>query len=192
MDDIIELVERVLDKTAGIVDAVDPSQYHRPTPCPDYDVAALVSHIAGWIQAFAASANGDPYDGDPDTYVAGSETSAHVRAAATRIVEGWRRHGVDRNVAMMGGDMPGQMVLNMTIMEYVAHGWDLATATGQPIPYTEDEAEAALELAQGTLPAQFRGKGKPFGEVIDVPTTATALERFIAFLGRDPGAERKA
>ena len=185
MDDL-ELLERVLDKTGAIVEGVTPDQYDGATPCPDYDVKALVNHITGWVQSFAAGANGGTYEGDPSAYVAGDDPGAEFRAAAAKVVEGWRAHGVDRQVGLMGGEMPGQMVLNMTIMEYLTHGWDLASATRQQIPYKEDEAEQALALAQGTLPPQYRGEGQAFGNIVEVPDTAPAIDRFIGFLGRDP------
>ncbi|HUP84846.1 MAG TPA: TIGR03086 family metal-binding protein [Acidimicrobiales bacterium] len=187
MDDL-ELLERVLDKTGDLVAGVTPDQYDRPTPCPDYDVRALVNHITGWVQSFAAGANGNTFDSDPNAYEAGDDPSAEFRAAASEVLSGWRTHGTDRQVGLAGGDLPGQMVLNMTIMEYLTHGWDLATATRQSVPYTEDEATAALERAQGTLPPQYRGADQPFGDIVEVPDTAPAVDRFIGFMGRDPGS----
>ena len=185
MDDI-DLLEGVLDKTAGLLEGVTPDQYADPTPCPDYDVRTLVNHITGWVETFAAGANGEKPKGDPMTHVAGADPAAEFRTAASSMVKGWRTHGVDRTVGVMGGESPGQMVLNMTIMEYLTHGWDLATATKQPVPYTEDEAAQALTLAQGTLPDQYRGPDQPFAKAIDVPDTAPAVDRFIGFMGRDP------
>jgi uncharacterized protein (TIGR03086 family) len=78
------------------------------------------------------------------------------------------------------------MVVNMTVMEYLTHGWDLAIATGQPVPYADEEAAAALERAQGTLPPQYRGAGQPFGDIVEVPDDAPAIDRFVGFLGRNP------
>lgn len=185
MDDI-DLLERVLDKTRTVIEGVTPDQHDQPTPCRNYDVRDLLNHMTGWVQSFAAGANGSTFDGDPSAHVAGDDPATEFRSAATQVVEGWRAHGVDRDVGIMGGDMPGQMVLNMTIMEYLTHGWDLAIATGQPIPYSAEEATQALERAQGTLPPQFRGEGQPFGDIVDVPDTAPAIDRFVGFLGRDP------
>jgi uncharacterized protein (TIGR03086 family) len=186
MSDDIDLLEGVLDKTAGLLDGVTPDQYGDPTPCPDYDVRALVNHITGWVESFAAGANGETPSADPTAHEAGDDPGAEFRAAAAKVVEGWRTHGVDRKVGLMGGDLPGQMVLNMTIMEYLAHGWDLATATKQAVPYTDDEAAQALSLAEGTLPAQYRGGDQPFGDIVEVPDSAPAVDRFIGFMGRDP------
>jgi uncharacterized protein (TIGR03086 family) len=185
MDDI-DLLERVLDKTAGLLDGVTPDQYGDTTPCPDYDVRALVNHITGWVQSFAAGADGKEPPGDPTAHVAGEDPGAEFRQSADKLVEAWRKHGVDRNVGIMGGQMPGQMVLNMTIMEYLTHGWDLATATKQPVPYTDEEAAQAHTLAEGSLPPQYRGADQPFGDIVAVPDSAPAVDRFIGFMGRDP------
>ena len=85
-----------------------------------------------------------------------------------------------------GAKMPGSMVFNMTVMEYLAHGWDLATATGQPIPYTDDEAADVLVRARATLPAEYQGEGMAFGAIVPVGDDATPVERFVAFMGRQP------
>ena len=188
MTDDIDLLEGVLDKTAGLLDGVTPDQYGDPTPCPDYDVRTLVNHITGWVESFAAGADNRKPEADPSAHVAGDDPAAEFRASASKLAQAWRTHGIDRNVGIMGGEMPGQMVLNMTIMEYLTHGWDLATATKQAVPFTDDEAAQALALAEGTLPAQYRGADQPFGDIVDVPDTAPAVDRFIGFMGRDPAA----
>src|SRR5687768_7144561 len=99
MDDL-ELLERVLDKTGSIVEGVTPDQYDQATPCADYDVRALVNHITGWVQSFAAGANGGRYEGDPSAYVAGENPGAEFRRSAAELVAGWRTHGIDRNVGI--------------------------------------------------------------------------------------------
>jgi uncharacterized protein (TIGR03086 family) len=78
------------------------------------------------------------------------------------------------------------MAFNMTVMEYLTHGWDLATATGQPMPWSEEEAVEVLTRAESTLPAEYRGEGMPFGDIVEVPDTAPAADRVAAFMGRTP------
>lgn len=63
---------------------------------------------------------------------------------------------------------------------------DLAVATGQPVPFTEDEAARTLARAEVTLPPKFRGEGMPFGPIVPVDGDDGAVDRCVAFLGRDP------
>lgn len=184
-----DLLSGILTKTGDVVAGVAPDQLDAPTPLPDYDVRTLVDHLVGWIQSFAASAEGTTYEGDPSAVRAGDDPAAEFRAAADRVVAGWREHGFDREVSVMGGDgQPAEMVFNMTVMEYLTHGWDLAVATGQPVPYTDEEAAEVLRRAEGTLPPQYRGGDMPFGEIVPVPDDAPAIDRLAGFMGRDPAA----
>jgi uncharacterized protein (TIGR03086 family) len=186
MDEIALLTE-VLDKTADIVDGVTESDWTKPTPCSDYMVKDLVSHMVGWSASFVGAATGHTADVDPSAYQVSSTSAAEFRTALQAMVAGWTEHGTDRTVSLIGaGSMPGQMVFDMTLMEYLAHGWDLASATGQPMPYTEDEAQAILDLAHKHLGDEWRGEGKPFGEIVDVPVEAPPLDRFAGFMGRMP------
>ncbi len=185
--ELIDLLAGVLDKTGDVVAGVAPGQGDRPTPCPDYDVDTMVNHIVGWVQVFAAGAAGGHYEDDPSAYQAGAHPGAEFHDAADRMMAGWREHGLDRKIRLSGPDgTEARGAFNMTVMEYLTHGWDLAVATGQTVPYTDDEAAAALPLAEGTLPDQYRGEGMAFGERVAVPDDAPALDRFIGFMGRDP------
>ncbi|HVU61854.1 MAG TPA: TIGR03086 family metal-binding protein [Mycobacteriales bacterium] len=185
MDDTA-LLQGVLDKTAGLVTGVTADDWDKPTPCPEYDVRTLLSHMVGWGGAFAAAANGRAPDADPSSYQLGEDPAGEFRAAADDIVRGWRDNGTDREVALGGPGLPGPMVLNMTLMECLGHGWDLAVATGQPMPYSDAEAQAVLDRAIGTLPDQYRGDGQAFGPAVAVPADAPAIDRFAGFMGRTP------
>jgi uncharacterized protein (TIGR03086 family) len=183
--DTVDLLESVLDKTAGVVDGVPADAGTRPTPCPSYDVAALVDHIVTWMGIFAESATRDDPDAGPAPVEAGPE-SDRVRAAAGRAVAAFRRGATERTLTVSQGELPGRAVAGMMLIEYIGHGWDLATATGQPVPYSDDEAAAALRVAQAMLTPEFRGEGKPFGEEVPVPENADAVTRLLGFIGRDP------
>jgi uncharacterized protein (TIGR03086 family) len=182
----VELLTGVLDKTGDVIAGVGADQGRLPTPCKEYDVTALVNHIVGWIQVFDAGSNGRPFEGDATAYRCGANPEAEFRAAAAGVVAGWETHGLDRQVRVVSGEMPGEMVFNMTLMEYLAHGWDLATATGQEPPYTDDEATETLARAEGTLPPQYRGSDMPFGPPVAIDPDAPAVDRFVAFMGRQP------
>lgn len=184
----IDLLEGIMTKTGDLIAGVDERAVHHPTPCPEMDVAGLIDHLLGWAPGFAAAAEGTTADGDPATARAGDDPAAEFRALADRIVSGWREHGFDRTTGLAGGEQPAEVVFNMTLMEYLTHGWDLAVGSGQAVPFTEDEAAEVLARAERTLPPQYRGPDMPFGEIVAVPGDARAVDRMAGFMGRDPAA----
>ncbi|PZS27865.1 MAG: TIGR03086 family protein [Pseudonocardiales bacterium] len=185
----IDVLEGVLAKDERLIGSVSADRLGDRTMCPDYDVRDMVDHLVGWSQVFAATANGRTFDGEPGAYD-GTDPAADFGAAARDMVAGWREGGVDRQVTMMGGEQPAQMVLNMTLMEFVAHGCDLALGSGQRVPFSDSELTVALERGRETLPEQYRGAGMAFGHVVEVPGDAPALDRFLGFMGRRRPSER--
>jgi uncharacterized protein (TIGR03086 family) len=185
--DEIELLEGVLTKTGKVVANVDQPRLTSMTPCDDYTVQQLMNHIVGWVQVFEAGCNGRTFQGDPSAYVCGPDAAEEFARLAASVVAGWKEFGFDREVQISGGSMmPAAMVFNMTAMEYMAHGWDLASATGQPNPYSEAEASEVLARARVTLPPEYQGEGMAFGAVVPVAEGAPAIDQLIGFLGRDP------
>lgn len=183
----IGLLTGVFAKTGDIIGSVGHDQMGLPTPCTEYSVEALINHIVGWIQVFDAGCHGRTYEGDAATYRCGDDPASEFRTAADSILAGWRKYGFDRQVRTISrNEMPGEMVFNMTLMEYMAHGWDLATATGQPIPYTEQEAAETLLRAKATLPPEYQGENMPFGNIVPISDDALAIDRLVGFLGRRP------
>jgi uncharacterized protein (TIGR03086 family) len=186
----VDLLSGVLAKTEGIVAGVRDDQLGLPTPCSEYDVEALRSHIVGWLQVFSTAAQMVPYEGDAAKYRCGDDPVGEFRTAADGLIAGIEQHGIDRQVSFAGSEMPGRQMFDMALMEYLQHGWDLAVATGQPIPYTEREAAPALAAAEATLLPQYRGDGGFFGHAVPVGDDASTVERLVAFLGRDPAPMR--
>jgi uncharacterized protein (TIGR03086 family) len=157
----IDLLESVFTKTEAIIAGVRPDQTLLASPCAEFDVVQLVDHMVGWASSFAARAAGMPFEGDPNDYRAGTNPAAEFRSAATTIV------GAYRSVA----DASAKMPVGMLLMEYIVHGWDLATATGQPVKFTREEADRGLETGVGMLKPEYRGPGMAFGYEAPVSQT---------------------
>jgi uncharacterized protein (TIGR03086 family) len=173
----LDLLESVLDKTEGIIAGVRPDQVRLPTPCADFDVARVVDHLVGWASSFAARLSGGTFEGDPNDYRAGADPVADFHDAAGTIAGAYRD----------GGEAAAQLPVGILLMEFVVHGWDLATATGQTVSFTPAEADRALDTGQQMLKPEYRGPGKTFGYEAEVPDSASSVDRLVAFLGRSPG-----
>ena len=53
MQDPRPLYERAADQFAGLLKTVTPERLGDPTPCTEYDVRALVSHVVGGTHRIA-------------------------------------------------------------------------------------------------------------------------------------------
>lgn len=187
----VDLLEAVLDKTGSLLANTPPQDRDRPTPCPGMDVAGLVDHLDEWIGTFAGSvADSPPPEAGQQDAPWPTPQAERFAVAARHAVQAFRDGAEDRPVTLMGGPIPASMVAAMMLMEYIGHGWDLAVATGQPVPYADEEAAAALAAGKGMLTDDFRGPDKSFGPEVTVPSDATAVERLIGFIGRDPFWQR--
>lgn len=180
-----DLLASVLDKTATIMDHVAPDQRDLTTPCPNFDVGQELGHMVGWVAFFANSAEGKVQDCDPRQVTAGADAGKQFRASANRTVAAFRDGAADRSLKMTQGEVPGSGMRGMMLMEYVGHGWDLATATGQDVLYTDDEAAAGLETAHAMLSPEYRGPDS-FAAEVEVPDNACTLDQLLGFIGRDP------
>ncbi|KAA0099638.1 TIGR03086 family protein [Mycolicibacterium sp. P1-18] len=159
---------------------VGDDQLGLPTPCRDYDVAALAGHLADSLTRLSGAA------GVVVTAPAGGAITGLVDAAR-RAVADWRRRGTDGEVSFAGRTMAAHDLLGVIGLEFVVHGWDFATAVGDTFDVPDELADDILHLAFKTVTSQSR-RNAGFDEPVPIGADARALDRLLAFTGRDPAA----
>jgi uncharacterized protein (TIGR03086 family) len=189
--DPVQLFERCCAATERVVAQIEPGQLGGKTPCPEWDVRALLNHVVGSLAMFAdtveAGAQAAPPDplaeGAPDRV--GSRPLGAYQETADRALKASRREGaLERVYPSVFGEMPGQALFGFTTLDVLTHGWDLAKATGQPAKLDPELAEAVLGFAQqAVLPAM---RGGSIGPEVEVPADAPITDRLVGFLGRHP------
>src|SRR2546421_12839589 len=103
----IEQLSRALDQTGAIIAAVRPDEAGLPTPCPAWDVRALVNHVVEDVQHFTASASGDRWEGGQAQDLIGDDWPGAYRRSAVELLAAWRRPGaVDRKGQLPVGENP--------------------------------------------------------------------------------------
>lgn len=171
---------------AGLMTGVRPGQWSDPTPCAEFDVRALLEHLSCHPAKIAATAHG----GDPrqlpshapiDTGRPGED---YLRRALSALDQWADDALLTRAVTAPWGEAPGGLALGGYLMETVAHGWDLAVATGQHPEADPALAAKAQAVADRALSAAFRGPRSPFGEPVSPAPGAGPTGRLAAFLGR--------
>ena len=176
------------DAAARTVEHVAPAQFDGPTPCTEWDVRTLLNHLIVWTSySLAARAEGGSVGQEliDRDFAADPDFAADYRAQLDRALAAWSDPATwERSLDVMGSPMPSADVAALNIAEMVLHGWDLAAATGQGYTVSEPAAAAAMRAveANADLFRQYKG----FAEPVEVPPTASTLDRVLALSGRDP------
>ncbi|MEV6826705.1 TIGR03086 family metal-binding protein [Amycolatopsis sp. NPDC051102] len=167
----------------ALVSAVRADQWALPTACAEWDVRAVVNHLAHgnakvafWSGSGPPAPDGDYLGESPAEAFAASVAAARAVLAAPGLFS--------RQVTTPLGEVPGVFLVHMRVNEYVVHGWDIADATGASTDLVPELAERALEQWRARFGTAPRQVGGPFGPEVDAPPDATAADRLAAFLGR--------
>jgi len=170
---------------------VKPDQLTAPTPCPDWDVRALVNHLMFWsafrseLAARKASAPADDPVTEETDFTAERDWPQTLAHQLDKTVAAWSQPGaLEGNTGLAGGSMPASMIAMMMVGELVVHGWDLARATGQPID-TDPATLATVREMATAMGDQGRQMGA-FGAEVEVPEGATELDKILGLSGRNP------
>ncbi|WP_181780797.1 maleylpyruvate isomerase family mycothiol-dependent enzyme [Pseudonocardia pini] len=157
---------------------VRPEDLDLPTPCAEYDVRGLLTHVVGWQWVFADRLTGRGRGGDP-THRLG-HPAADLSASSAALLAALATAPPDVELPYRGRTPVPTLVAEL-VAETVLHGWDLATALGTSI--TLDDAVLATAGEGLTLL-----RGEVFGESAFAPPKAagTGLAGLVARSGRDP------
>ncbi len=188
-----DMLQRACDITDRIMSGVGPEQAPHPTPCGDWTVQQLMEHMVASTDFFADAAEFGEVAGDRDwPDYALSELLPAQRRHAQRMMRAYRVPGVmDRPMTILAGPSTASFCIQVAISERFVHAWDLAVATGQVFEDDDEDIAQAL-LASPEYVAinnQVRANDPPpFAREVPINPDAKAVDRLMAFLGRDPAA----
>ena len=181
----LDALALAFDHDAVIIAGVDPDRMTAPTPCTEWDVRALLTHTIGVVANIGCGVRGEGLIPDPDHIALDDDPAAQFRSAAAGTLAAWRAAGLDGEVDIGAGPMPGSVGVKINLVDTTTHIWDIARATGQPEDLPEQLAVTALATAQSFLGddvRQFAG----IDPAVSMGADATPTEAFVAFLGRRP------
>ncbi len=194
------ILDRAIAAAGAVVAGVRPDQLTSRTPCPEMDVRAMLGHLVAVLDRIAALGSGDDPFSVTETLAPDDAWLDAWATAAARAAAAWRDDAaLDRPMALPWIQGSGAEVLTSYFSELTVHSWDLATATGQQPRWDDVVLTAAIE-ARPILPAEnrravFEGISAamgldevaiPFAEAVPVAVDASAIDRLVAWNGRDP------
>lgn len=187
--DLVALHRRAADRFVDVVRQVGADEWHRPTPCTEWDVRALVAHNHSenlWVPPIMAGRTleevGDALDGDQlgddpvRSYAAGS-------AAACAAVG--QPGALERTVHLSMGDTSGADFVWQRLADLVVHRWDLLRGIGADEHLEPDLVEVVYRWA---LPYEEMLASAPdyFDPPVEPTPDADAQTRLLNLFGRRP------
>lgn len=181
---------RALDRVDGIVAAARPGDWPLATPCPAWDVHALVGHLVDGQAQVAAMLRSAPVP-IPTTDPGGLARRADPDPAAA-----WRRARRESAAALADvdddavvptpmGEVPVPVLLDTAVVEPLLHGWDLATALGVATDLDPETAEVTLAGVRALGP-RLAATGM-YAAALPLHDGMSAQEQLLALTGRRPG-----
>jgi uncharacterized protein (TIGR03086 family) len=177
--DEISAVSTALSAIDDVLTRIGDHDLDRPTPCRDFKVRDLAEHLLDFVTRLGAAAGIDV----PETGTGGIRD--RIVTAASTLIARWQHRGLDGTVDFAGRTLPDRLALGIFALELTVHGWDFATAMHRPLAVTESHASSVLTLAHQTLTPQSRANAG-FDAPIPIDDQAPALDRLVAFTGRNP------
>ncbi|PXY26828.1 TIGR03086 family protein [Prauserella sp. PE36] len=164
----------------ALVESASAGDWTRPSPVAEWTALDVVKHLVEWSRGFL--------------HGAGIELPALDVEADP--VAAWKQHVTDIQAILddpagrvLSNPHTGDKPVDQAIDEFYTadvwmHSWDLAKALGREPDLGQERCAAALE---GMKPIEqlLRDSGQ-FGSAVPVPESASAQDKLMAFIGRDP------
>ncbi|WP_068034173.1 TIGR03086 family metal-binding protein [Mycobacterium kubicae] len=178
--DELRSAELALGIMQEVVQTISRDDLSRRTPCTEYDVAALTTHVVNSITAIGGMVQAEfpPHEED-------DSVERQIIMRARPALDAWHRHGLAGAVQLGDGEMPAKVAVAALSLELLVHAWDYAVALGRDVEVADSLAEYVLGLAQRIIKSEQRSVAG-FDDPVDVAADARGLDRLVAFTGRNP------
>lgn len=179
-------LDKLGEALGGVIAGLRPDQLDEPTPCAEFTVRGVLEHMITGATAFAAGYRGEEPGEPPDV----SDPIAGIQAALGELVSSMTAPGaLDRTIQAPFGELDGESFARFVVLDGLVHGWDLATATGQPYEPPDELVAAVSAFAESAIDPLR--DGQTFGAAASVSPTATPIEKLAAYTGRAVTEEQR-
>ena len=182
--DELASAEAALGALQHVLHPISRDELSNSTPCTEYDVMQLTDHLMNSITLLGGAAGAELPERNSEDSV-----ERQIVGAARPALDAWHRRGLTDTVTIGTNEIHATFAVSILSVEFLVHGWDYATATTHPIDVAESLADYVLGLAHKVITPEGRAT-VGFDDPVAVPDDAPALDRLIAFTGRDPAVAR--
>ncbi|MGO1560194.1 hypothetical protein CZ771_02565 [Actinomycetales bacterium JB111] len=179
-----ELHRVVAGRFGAVVDAVPAGDWDAPTPVDGWVARDVVGHLTTWLPALLRSAGGPQLADGPSAGTDPVGAWRHQAAAVQDLLDDPSSEDVVLSSPNFGSVPLPRAISQFYTGDVFMHTWDLARATGQDVEL-DPELCAAMLAGMPAMEEAMRSSGQ-FGPAVPVPDGASAQDRLIGFIGRDP------
>jgi len=192
----IALLASAIRYALGACAQVAPGEMALPTPCAEWDLAALLGHLATSMADVESAIRTGCLDLDPADPSApglregafrGNPVELLRDGAANLLVACYDHHGPQRLVLVGGLPLAAGIIACTGAVEIAVHGWDVSAARGRGDPIPPGLATRML----GLCPLLVTSREGLFAPLVEVPPQASPGDRLVAYLGRVPRAPER-
>ncbi|WP_026877176.1 TIGR03086 family metal-binding protein [Jiangella gansuensis] len=163
-----------------LVESASAGDWERPSPVAEWTALDVVKHLVEWSRGF----------------LAGAEIELPALDVGADPAAAWKQHVTDIQTILddpagrvLKNPHTGDKPVDQAIDEFYTgdiwmHSWDLAMALGREPDLGEERCRAAL-AAMEPMEQVLRDSGH-FGRAVPVARDASAQDKLMAFIGRDP------
>lgn len=186
-DDPRGAMARSVQAARAVIERVDETNAHNPTPCAEWNALQLAQHLVAVFDRAAAGPTDDVIDDLPllaDVPLDGLGDAALT--AAQRIHVNWSPdEAMTMPIDVPWGTFPGAAVIGVYAGETIVHTWDLSVAIGVSLDWPESDLPTHYEMSKVGIPESPRDEFMPFDPVVRPPQDAPMIEHLVGWQGRD-------
>ena len=150
-----DAVRDQFDAAGTLITGTRPDQLDAPTPCSEWAVRDLISHLMAGSHVFGTMlAGGEAELPERPPALPEGDLATAWNDARSAFMEGLDSPGAtERDLPMPGGRLPALVLVDVLKFDVLVHCHELARATGQQFDPPDDVVEEAYQIALGAADA---------------------------------------
>jgi uncharacterized protein (TIGR03086 family) len=187
-------IDTIVTGMGQLISGTRRDQMQNSTPCSQWNVRDLITHVVGGGHMFAAAFRGESAS-SPETApetpdVLGDDPAAAFEDAVSDFDGAVKTRGnLDGMVTFPFAELPATVALDLSAVDLMVHSWDLAQATDQTYSPSPELVSACDGFAREFL-KHIERKPESFDVEVNAAADASPLDSLIAFTGRRPRSGR--
>ena len=183
MSETIEDFKRAVALFDSVVADVPADAWGNTTPCEAWNATELVRHQCGVLDALADIARTGEIN-MPQMAPETDDPAARWIETRDGIAEALDGADLSAEGQYWFGPMSFEDFVGMVQWDPLTHSWDLSQSAGIAVELPEDLCESSLARVKslGDIPRKW----KLISDEVPVPDGATAAQRYLGYVGRQP------